>query len=90
MAQTQRIGWNMAAAVAAVMALVFAALVSSWLGMNAEQDGKDAVLALAFDQLVRDPPAFAAAIGRFADRPLDDELLASLRVGFDACPSEHL
>ena len=44
MAQTQRFGWNMAAAVAAVMALVFAALVSSWLGMNAEQDGKDAVL----------------------------------------------
>jgi sulfotransferase family protein len=40
--------------------------------------GEDAVLTLAFDQLVHDPPAFAAAIGRFAERPLDHELLASL------------
>jgi diguanylate cyclase (GGDEF)-like protein len=44
MSQTQRFGWNMAAAVAAVMTLVFAALVSSWLGINAEQDGKDSVI----------------------------------------------
>ncbi len=40
--------------------------------------GEDAVLALAFDQLVREPPAFVAAIGRFAGQPVDDELLASL------------
>jgi diguanylate cyclase (GGDEF)-like protein len=44
MSQTQRFGWNMAAAVVAVMTLVFAALVSSWLGIDAEQDGKDAVI----------------------------------------------
>jgi diguanylate cyclase (GGDEF)-like protein len=44
MPQTQRFAWSMAAAVAAVMTLVFAALVSSWLGINAEQDGKGAVI----------------------------------------------
>jgi hypothetical protein len=44
MPQTQRFGWSMAAAVAAVMALVFAALVSSWLGTSAEQDGKSALI----------------------------------------------
>jgi diguanylate cyclase (GGDEF)-like protein len=44
MSQTQRFGWNMAAAVIAVMTLVFAALVSSWLGINAEQEGKGAVI----------------------------------------------
>jgi hypothetical protein len=40
--------------------------------------GEDAVLTLAFDQFVGDPSAFAAAIGRFAERPLDHDLLASL------------
>jgi hypothetical protein len=40
MPQTQRFGWSMAA----VMAPVFAALVSSWLGTSAEQDGKSAVI----------------------------------------------
>jgi hypothetical protein len=49
--------------------------------------GKNAVLALAFDQFVRDPPGFAAAIGRFADRPLDDELLASLPYGARSNPA---
>src|SRR6266511_2043126 len=44
--------------------------------------GEEAVLALAFDQFVRDPPAYVAAIGRFAGHPVDDELLASLP--FDA------
>jgi hypothetical protein len=49
--------------------------------------GQDAVLALAFDQLVSDPPGFAAAIGRFADRPLDEELLAALPYGARSNPA---
>jgi hypothetical protein len=49
--------------------------------------GDDAVLALAFDQFVRDPPAFAAAIGRFAGRALDDELLAALPYGARSNPA---
>jgi hypothetical protein len=49
--------------------------------------GIDAVLTLAFDQLVDDPPGFAAAIGRFAERPLDQELLASLPYGARSNPA---
>lgn len=52
MAQAQRFGWGMAASVLAVMALVFAALVSSWLGLNAEERGRAALEQAA--QLVRD------------------------------------
>ncbi|HZN85504.1 MAG TPA: GGDEF domain-containing protein [Burkholderiales bacterium] len=40
MAQKQRFGWSMAASVLAVMVLVFAALVSSWLGLDAEARGR--------------------------------------------------
>ncbi len=40
--------------------------------------GSDRLLALPFEQFVRDGPAFVAAIGRFAGRPLPDELLRSL------------
>jgi diguanylate cyclase (GGDEF)-like protein len=43
MAQGQRFSWGMAASVLAVMALVFAALVSSWLGLNAEARGRAAL-----------------------------------------------
>jgi diguanylate cyclase (GGDEF)-like protein len=43
MAQGQRFGWGMAASVLAVMVLVFAALVSSWLGLNAEARGRAAL-----------------------------------------------
>jgi len=43
MAQGQRFGWGMAASVLAVMVLVFAALVSSWLGLNAEAHGRAAL-----------------------------------------------
>jgi len=43
MAQGQRFGWGMAASVLAVMVLVFAALVSSWLGLNAEERGRAAL-----------------------------------------------
>lgn len=43
MAQEQRFGWGMAASVLAVMVLVFAALVSSWLGLDAEARGRAAV-----------------------------------------------
>ncbi len=50
--------------------------------------GEEAVLALAFDQFVRDPPAYVAAIGRFAGHPVDDELLASLP--FDARSNQAL
>lgn len=52
MAQGQRFGWGMAASVLAVMVLVFAALVSSWLGLNAEERGRAALEQAA--QLVRD------------------------------------
>jgi sulfotransferase family protein len=44
--------------------------------------GEKQVLALAFDQFVRDPQGFVTAIGRFSGLPLDNELLASLP--FDA------
>jgi len=43
MAQGQRFGWGMAVSVLAVMVLVFAALVSSWLGLNAEERGRVAL-----------------------------------------------
>jgi diguanylate cyclase (GGDEF)-like protein len=43
LAQKQRFSWGMAASVLAVMVLVFAALVSSWLGLNAEERGRDAL-----------------------------------------------
>ncbi len=52
MAQGQRFGWGMAASVLAVMVLVFAALVSSWLGLNAEERGRAALEQAA--QLVQD------------------------------------
>lgn len=40
--------------------------------------GKDRVLVLPFEQFTSEPRTFAAAIGRFAGHPLDDELLESL------------
>jgi hypothetical protein len=40
--------------------------------------GEDAVLALAFEHLIREPPSFVAAIGSFAGRPVDSGLLESL------------
>jgi hypothetical protein len=40
--------------------------------------GAEAVLALPFEQFVREPPAFVAEIGRFAGRPVEEEVLASL------------
>ncbi len=44
MSQTHRFRWSMAAAVLAVMALVFAALASSWLGISAEQRARASLL----------------------------------------------
>jgi diguanylate cyclase (GGDEF)-like protein len=41
MNEARRFGWGMAASVAAVMALVFAALVSSWFGLEAEARGRE-------------------------------------------------
>ena len=52
MVQGQRFSWGMAASVLAVMVLVFAALVSSWLGLNAEERGRAALEQAA--QLVQD------------------------------------
>ena len=40
--------------------------------------GEDSVLALPFEQFVRDPSTFVAEIGRFAGQPLDETLLAAL------------
>jgi hypothetical protein len=40
--------------------------------------GEDAVLVLAFEQFREDPRTFVAEIGRFAGRPLTDEVLDSL------------
>jgi diguanylate cyclase (GGDEF)-like protein len=52
MAEERRFGWGMAASVLAVMAMVFAALVSSWLGLDAEARGRAMVSRAA--QLERD------------------------------------
>jgi diguanylate cyclase (GGDEF)-like protein len=52
MSETRQIGWGMAASVTAVMALVFAALVSSWLGLDAEARGRETMAWAA--QLERD------------------------------------
>ena len=43
--------------------------------------GEDSVLALPFEQFVREPPAFVTAIGDFAGRPLSAELLETLPYG---------
>ncbi len=40
--------------------------------------GPEAVLALAFEQFVRDPASFVSAIGRFAGRPFDDGVVCDL------------
>jgi len=52
MAQGQQFGWGVAASVLALMVLVVAALVSSWLGLNAEERGRAALEQAA--QQVRD------------------------------------
>lgn len=52
MARQGRFVWGMAASVLAVMVLVFAALVSSWVGLDAEARGRAAVAQAA--QLERD------------------------------------
>jgi Sulfotransferase family len=40
--------------------------------------GPDGVLVLAFEQFVRDPASFVSAIGRFAGRPFDDDVVRDL------------
>jgi hypothetical protein len=40
--------------------------------------GDDSVLALPFEQFVREPHDFVAAIGQFAGRPIDDALIAAM------------
>ncbi len=52
MARQRRFGWSTTASVLAVMVLVFAALISSWLGLDAEARGRAAVSQAA--QLERD------------------------------------
>lgn len=63
MAQKQRFGWGMAASVLAVVVLVFAALVSSWLGLDAEARGRAAVQkATQLEREVADARALAATV----------------------------
>ena len=63
MARKQRFGWGMAASVLAVMVLVFAALVSSWLGLDAEARGRAAVeQATGLERDVADARALAATV----------------------------
>jgi hypothetical protein len=49
--------------------------------------GEERVLALAFEQFVRDAPSFVQAIGRFVGIPLDDEILATLPFGSRSNPA---
>jgi len=76
MSQTHRFRWGMAAAVLAVMALVFAALVSSWLGMSAEQSARASVLEAS--QLARRVLAAKARADELAAL-LTEYALAALR-----------
>ena len=63
MAQKQRIGWGMAASVLAVMVLVFAALVSSWLGLDAEARGRATLeQAAQLERAVADARVLAATV----------------------------
>jgi diguanylate cyclase (GGDEF)-like protein len=76
MSQTQRFGWSMAAAVLAVMALVFAALVSSWLGISAEQRSGATVLEVSLlARRVLEAKASADELGAL----LTEYALAALR-----------
>ena len=43
MLNPKQLSWRLFGSVVAVMVLVFGALISSWLGMNAEENGKQAV-----------------------------------------------
>ena len=43
MLNPNQLSWRLFGSVVAVMVLVFGALISSWVGMNAEEDGKQAV-----------------------------------------------
>ena len=43
MLNPNQLSWRLFGSVVAVMVLVFGALISSWVGMNAEEDGKQAM-----------------------------------------------
>jgi diguanylate cyclase (GGDEF)-like protein len=63
MAREQRYLWGTAASVLAVMVLVFAALVSSWVGLDAEARGRGAVAQAAqLERDVAEARALAAAV----------------------------
>ena len=63
MAQKQRFGWGMAVSVLAVMVLVFAALVSSWLGLDAEARGRaELERAAQLERNVADARVLAATV----------------------------
>ena len=63
MAQAHKLGWGVAAAVLAVMVLLFAALVSSWHGLDAEADGRRRVeQATQLERDVADARAQAAMV----------------------------
>jgi diguanylate cyclase (GGDEF)-like protein len=63
MAEEKRFGWGMAASVLAVMVLVFAALVSSWLGLDAEARGRAVVgQAAQLERDVAEARALAATV----------------------------
>jgi diguanylate cyclase (GGDEF)-like protein len=63
MARERRFVWGTAASVSAVMALVFAALVSSWIGLDAEASGRAAVTRAAqLEREVAEARALAAAV----------------------------
>jgi diguanylate cyclase (GGDEF)-like protein len=63
MAQAHKLGWGVAAAVLAVMVLLFAALVSSWHGLDAEAEGRRRVeQATQLERDVADARAQAATV----------------------------
>lgn len=80
MSEARRFGWGMAASVAAVMALVFAALVSSWFGLDAEASGRETVsLAAQLERDVAEARAQAATLAALqAELALDAQHRESL------------
>jgi diguanylate cyclase (GGDEF)-like protein len=64
LARKRRFVWSTTASVLAVMVLVFAALISSWLGLDAEARGRAAVAQAA--QLERDVAAAGALAAKIA------------------------
>jgi CHASE3 domain sensor protein len=83
MAREERFVWGMAASVLAVMVLVFAALVSSWLGLNAEARGRAAVAQAAqLERDVAEARALAATIATLQSE-IALEALRGERLGED-------